>query len=111
MRRVRISYLVDYPEYIPQLAQRPFEEWDSIRGEKTPDARIKKLQAHLNRDKLPIAWVAHANGRPLGTAALRMHGREEYRLFICSHSISRRGIHVWAGQYLASASGTSDPGT
>ncbi len=80
MRGVRISYLVDHPEYVPQLAQWLFEEWDSILGEKTPEARTKKLQAHLNRDKLPIAWVAHTNDQLLGTAALRVHdlqGRED----------------------------------
>jgi predicted N-acetyltransferase YhbS len=80
MSRLRLSHLVDYPEYIPQLAQWLFEEWDSILGERTLDARIKKLQAHLNRDKLPIAWVAHENGQVLGTAALRVHdleGRED----------------------------------
>ena len=80
MRGVHISYLVDHPEYIPQLAQWLFEEWDSILGEATPDARVKKLQAHLNRDKLPIAWVAHANDQVVGTAALRVHdlqGRED----------------------------------
>ena len=136
MRGVRISYLVEHPEYIPQLAQCLFEHWDSILGEQTPEARIKKLKAHMNRDKLPIAWVAHANGQLLGTAALRVHdlegredltpgsaaylsahifvvrvlvphyvplsrtrpGRERYRLFICSRSTSRRGIHAWAGQ-------------
>ncbi len=80
MRGVRISYLVEHPEYIPQLAQWLFEQWDSILGEKTPEARIKKLNAHMNRDQLPIAWVAHANGQLLGTAALRVHdleGRED----------------------------------
>jgi predicted N-acetyltransferase YhbS len=80
MRAVRISYLIDHPEYIPQLAQWLFEEWGSIVGEKTPAARVKKLNAHMNRDQLPIAWVAHANGQLLGTAALRVHdleGRED----------------------------------
>jgi N-acetylglutamate synthase-like GNAT family acetyltransferase len=80
MSGARISYLIEYPEYIPQLAQWLFEEWDIILGEKTPEARIKKLQTHMNRDKLPMAWVAHANGQPLGTAALRVHdleGRED----------------------------------
>ena len=80
MRGVRISYLVERPEYIPQLGQWLFEEWNTILGEKTPDLRIKKLQAHTNRDQLPIAWVAHENGRLLGTAALRVHdleGRED----------------------------------
>ena len=80
MPGVQISYLVEHAEYIPQLAQWLFEEWDAILGEKTPDARIKKLQAHMNRDQLPIAWVAHENGQLAGTAALRVHdleGRED----------------------------------
>jgi len=76
MRGVRISYLVEYPEYVQQLAQWLFEEWDSILGEGNPEARIKKLKAHMNRDELPIAWVAHANGELLGTAALRVHDLE-----------------------------------
>src|SRR5438445_7672117 len=99
MRGVRISYLIDHTEYIPQLARWLFEEWDSILGEKTPEARIKKLKAHMNRDKLPIAWVAHANGQLLGTAALRVHdleGREDLTpwlggVFVGSH-FRRQGI-------------------
>jgi N-acetylglutamate synthase-like GNAT family acetyltransferase len=99
MRGLRISYLIDYPEYIPQLAQWLFEEWDIILGEKTPETRIKKLQAHLNRDNLPIAWVVHANGQVLGTAALRVHdleGREDLTpwlggVFVGSH-FRRQGI-------------------
>src|SRR5207247_6866386 len=80
MRGVQISYLIEHPEHIPQLAQWLFEQWDAILGEGTPEARIEKLKAHMNRDKLPIAWVAHANGQLLGTAALRVHdleGRED----------------------------------
>jgi predicted N-acetyltransferase YhbS len=76
MGGVQISYLIEHPEFIPQLAQWLFEEWGSILGERTPEARVKKLQAHLNRDKLPIAWVAHANDQLLGTAALRVHDLE-----------------------------------
>jgi N-acetylglutamate synthase-like GNAT family acetyltransferase len=76
MHGVRISYLIDHPEYIPQLGQWLFEQWDSILGEKTPEARINKLKTHMNRDKLSIAWVAHANGQLLGTAALRVHDLE-----------------------------------
>jgi len=80
MRGVQISYLIDCPQYIAQLAQWLFEQWGSILGEKTLEARITKLNAHMNRDQLPIAWVAHANGQLLGTAALRVHdleGRED----------------------------------
>src|SRR5260370_32699641 len=80
MRGVRISYLIEHPEYIPQLAQWLSEQWDTILGEKTPEARTEKLQAHMNRAELPVAWVAHANGQLFGTAALRVHdleGRED----------------------------------
>lgn len=76
MHGFQISYLVEYPEYIPQLTQWMFEQWDVILGEKTPETRIKKLNAHMNRDQLPIAWVAHANGQLRGSAALRVHDIE-----------------------------------
>jgi hypothetical protein len=72
MRGVQISYLIEHPEYIPQLAKWLFEQWGSTLGEKTPENRIKKLKTNLNRNKLPIAWVAHANGQLLGTAAFRV---------------------------------------
>jgi predicted N-acetyltransferase YhbS len=99
MRGVQISPLIEHPEHIPQLAQWLFEQWDSILGEETPEARIKKLRAHMNRDQLPIAWVAHANGQVLGTAALRVHdleGREDLTpwlggVFVGSH-FRRQGI-------------------
>lgn len=79
MDGVEISYLVDHPEYIPQLGEWLFEQWGAILGEEIPAARIKKLKAHLNRDELPIAWVAHANGQVLGTAALRIHDLEDHK--------------------------------
>jgi N-acetylglutamate synthase-like GNAT family acetyltransferase len=96
---LRISYLVEHPEYMPQLARWLFEQWGTILDEKTPEARIKKLKAHMNRDQLPIAWVAHANGQLLGTAALRVHdleGREDLTpwlggVFVGSE-FRRRGI-------------------
>jgi hypothetical protein len=34
VRGVQISYLIEHPGYIPQLAQWLFEQWDSILGEK-----------------------------------------------------------------------------
>jgi GNAT superfamily N-acetyltransferase len=76
MRGVQISYLVEHPEFIPELAQWLFEQWGSILAEKTVETRIQKLQAHMNRHELPIAWVAHANEQLLGTAALRVHDLE-----------------------------------
>ena len=99
MRGIQISLLIEYPEYIPQLAQWLFEQWDTILGEKTPEARTKKLEAHMNRDRLPIAWVAHAKGEVFGTAALRVHdleGREDLTPWLAGVFVGsqfrRRGI-------------------
>ena len=80
MHEAQINYLIDYPEYIPQLARWLFKEWGTMLGEESPEVRVKKLQAHMNRGELPIAWVADANGQLLGTASLRVHdlkGRED----------------------------------
>ena len=99
MRGVRISYLIERPEYVPQLAQWLFEQWDVILGEKNPETRIEELTAHMNRDELPIAWVAHGNGQLFGAAALRVDGPEGCEelspwlsgVFVGSH-FRRRGI-------------------
>ena len=99
MRDVRISHLIEHPEYVPQLAQWLFEQWDFILGKKNPETRIEKLTVQMNRDELPIAWVAHGNGQLFGTAALSVdgpEGREDLTpwlsgVFVGSH-FRRRGI-------------------
>jgi GNAT superfamily N-acetyltransferase len=106
MTGVRISYLTEHPEYIPQLAQWLFEQWDAILGEETPDARINKLKAHMNRDKLPIAWIAHANGQLLGTAALRVHdldGREDLTPWLAGVFVGSRFRRQGIGAALCAA--------
>jgi N-acetylglutamate synthase-like GNAT family acetyltransferase len=99
MSAVQIRYLIEHPEYLPQLAQWLFEQWGSVLGEETIEVRLEKLKAHLNRDKLPIAWVAHENGQLLGTAALRVHdleGREDLTPWLAGVFVGprfrRRGI-------------------
>jgi hypothetical protein len=61
MRGVQIGYLIDYPHYIPQLAQWLFEQWGAILGEKTIEARIEKLKAHMNRDCIQTFCIVLQN--------------------------------------------------
>jgi predicted N-acetyltransferase YhbS len=78
---MRISYLADHPEFIPALAPPLWAQWrDVLPEDATVECRVAKLQEHMNRRTLPIAWIAHAEGELLGTAALRVHdleGRED----------------------------------
>ena len=106
MRGFQISYLTQHPEYIPQLAQWLFEQWGSTLGEETPDARITILKTHMNRDRLPIAWVAHANGQLLGTAALRVHdleGREDLTPWLGGVFVGSQFRHQGIGTALCAA--------
>lgn len=77
---MEISYLADHPEFITTFAPWVFEHWRPILAQETLEAHTAKFQAHLNRSRLPIAWVAHSESRVFGTAALRVHdlpGRED----------------------------------
>lgn len=100
---MQISYLADYPEYIPQLGQWLLEQWGEILGEQTPEARIKKLKTHLNRDKLPIAWVAHRNGELMGSAALRvcdLEGHEDLTPWLAGVIVGREFRRQGVGEML-----------
>ena len=78
--RFEISHLADRPELAEGLIPGLLAHWRHVAPEQTWQSRAEKFRAHLNRDVLPIAWVAHAGGDVLGTAALRTHdldGRED----------------------------------
>jgi len=75
---MRISFLADYPQFIQVLAPEIFEYWQHILVEETINERIAKLHQHLNKVKLPIALVAHADNEVFGTAALRSLDLDEY---------------------------------
>ena len=77
---MQVSYLADHPEFIETLAPMVWEHWRPMLTQDTLKDRIAKFHTHLNRDTLPIAWVAHSRSQALGTAALRVHdlpGRED----------------------------------
>lgn len=75
---MQISYLADYPEFIPVLAPDILEHWRVIMPEDTIESRVLKLQKHMNKDTLPLGWIAHADGQVFGTAALRVHDLEDW---------------------------------
>ncbi len=80
MTSPQISLLADYPQYIATLAPWVLDHWRQVLPDMTLQDRISRFQQHLNRDALPIAWVAHADGQVMGTAALRVSdlpGRED----------------------------------
>jgi GNAT superfamily N-acetyltransferase len=77
---MRISYLVERPELAAQLIPGLLEHWSYVFPHQTAAERAVKFKTHLDRDELPIAWIAHDGDTALGTAALRksdLEGRED----------------------------------
>jgi N-acetylglutamate synthase-like GNAT family acetyltransferase len=70
---LEIAYLADYPDDVDAIARWLHAEWGWFTPGSTLDDRRAKLAGHLNRDALPLALVAREQGRPVGTAALRVH--------------------------------------
>lgn len=70
---MNIDPLADHPRFIEILAPEIARHWQSFLSTETVDSRTAKLQSHCRYEGLPMAWVAHDNGRVLGTAALRQH--------------------------------------
>lgn len=73
-----IDYLAEHPEFIPTLARESLDFYRTLLPNETLENRCAKLRAHMNKDALPLAFVAHEHGEVLGMAALRECDLEEH---------------------------------
>src|SRR5687767_12778341 len=75
MSRERLSmdlgYLADHPGFVAELSAELLAFYRNDIPEDTLADRVAKFERHMNRDVLPIAWVAYRGDSLLGTAALR----------------------------------------
>ncbi len=71
-KKNEIKLLVDCQWHLPSLAKLWYEE---ISRHWVPDSSIEKaeqkLASHLNRDNMPMAFVALHNDKPIGMVCLR----------------------------------------
>ena len=75
-----ISLLADLPHLSEKLVGPYIDEWRSISPDETADDRAARFRSYMNRDQLPIAWVAADGDEAMGIAALREYdlpGRED----------------------------------
>jgi GNAT superfamily N-acetyltransferase len=67
---ITISYLLDYPQYLPKVANWIFDEWGYLIPDLTLQEVVSRLQTQLNRDSIPLTLVAVYNDLPVGTASI-----------------------------------------
>ena len=74
-----ISPLADLPDAIETLAQWFYDEWHAFDGRRMENIATQ-LSENLNRDVMPITFVAHRNRLPLGSVSL---DRFDFPAFDC----------------------------
>jgi len=71
---IKTKYLCEYPGYIPQLAKLWY---DCIGKKHRPDAALSEIETqfrdHLNKDALPLAYIAFDVGDVIGMCTLRSY--------------------------------------
>jgi N-acetylglutamate synthase-like GNAT family acetyltransferase len=65
-----IHLLADKPEATSPIAEWLFKEWGHLRKETSSEGAMTRMNARLNRDKIPIALVAYIDDKLVGTVSL-----------------------------------------
>jgi GNAT superfamily N-acetyltransferase len=89
---VAIEYLADYPELIPVLATWVYDYWGEMYKIKSLEESIEKISERLNIDKLPLAFVALAGSKPVGTASLKIQ-----------EMTTHKHLYHWLGAFYVAA--------
>lgn len=77
---MKIALLADYPDEVRTVARWHWEEWGHLNPNGSFDLTPEKVSKRVNRDRVPLAYLALEGGSPVGTASLVEHdmeGRED----------------------------------
>jgi len=75
---LRIAYLADHPEHIPELAARHYSQWAHLYPGETLADFENHLRASAQRGGIPLTVIAFAGGEPAGSASLIAHDLESH---------------------------------
>jgi GNAT superfamily N-acetyltransferase len=72
---ITVEYLANRPEFLEQLAQLSWEEWQEIyqQRDQTLDHCLKNYQERMNADRLPLTLVGLHDGQLVGMVSLKFH--------------------------------------
>ena len=67
---MKIVYLADYPEFIPELAVLHYAEWSYLNPGEGLEGKKEYLKSLCGRDGVPIFFIAVEGGELVGSASL-----------------------------------------
>ena len=91
---MRIEYLVDYPQYLRQLAEWHHAEWSKYNPGDTVEKRMERMQAHLVKRQIPTTFIALDGDTLTGSACIleqdmpREGGRHDLTPWLASVYVS-----------------------
>ena len=74
--KIEFAYLADRPEYVPLVIDWWRTVWADRMGSDV-DQAVEQLRLSLSATELPIHIIAITQGRPVGTAALKLRELDE----------------------------------
>ena len=66
---MKIEYLADFPEHIHTVNDWTYSEWSHLYN-KTKADWLQELKARLNKNKIPLTFIALREDKPVGTASI-----------------------------------------
>jgi len=75
---MKISLLADCPQDVEVIATWYFQQWESKKQNASVTTVVEKVRLGLNRDCIPIAFVAHIDEEPVGAGELKYRELLEY---------------------------------
>ena len=72
---IAVEYLADRPEFLEQLAQLSWKEWQDVyeRRDQTFEDSLKNYRERMNTDRLPLTLIALHGGEFVGMVSLKFH--------------------------------------
>ncbi len=67
---ITLRYLAERPDLAPEVAQWLYREWGHRYPGRTPEMAVDLFLRRANISRLPCAWLALHEGRPVATASL-----------------------------------------
>lgn len=90
---IQINYLMDHPQFLPELARLHFEEWGDLSPHETLEERTQRLAGLCGHCEIPTALVAMTDQELVGSALLVTHDMK-----------TRKDLSPWlAGVYVKPA--------
>ncbi|HSX21008.1 MAG TPA: GNAT family N-acetyltransferase [Gammaproteobacteria bacterium] len=89
MANVQIKYLAEVPQHVQTLAQWSYDAWSQYDPTLTLENSTASFKDKLNKDKLPLTFVAISDNQPVGMVSLKtkikVGGHEDRDLWLGSY--------------------------